>query len=109
MVTDALITGVTPSSLNRSRPGAFNGGGVVSPMEAALLARPLANGNRVRPFNISLRFIFLVFIRKLCNPSLPMSYRVRLLWPRRWLYAREALVRTGLGILRSSPCNPQYR
>src|ERR1700712_2414342 len=42
MVTDALITGVTPSSLNKSRPGACGLADEVSPIEAALLTSPLA-------------------------------------------------------------------
>src|SRR3954463_3827233 len=44
MVTDALITGVTPSSLNKSRAGAAGLIGLATPIDAALLARPLANG-----------------------------------------------------------------
>src|SRR4051812_10766715 len=44
MVTDALITGVTPSSLNKSRTGASGLVGEVAVIEAALLTRPLAKG-----------------------------------------------------------------
>jgi hypothetical protein len=59
MVTDALITRVTPSSLNRSGSDAFHGDALASPKEAALPTRPVANGNgnSVIPFNSSLRFM----------------------------------------------------
>src|SRR6201995_5553536 len=44
MVTDALITGVTPSSLNKSRAGAFGGAGLAASGVDALLTKLLANG-----------------------------------------------------------------